>query len=80
MCAGPSSKQNAFALLFVGAGGIAAAAYAAFVVLRGVRYGSWLLRVLGAFSFGISVLAGLIGWLWAVEAIDALRYFLSGRT
>jgi hypothetical protein len=75
MCAGPSSKQNAFLLLFVGIAGISAAGYAAFRVLRGVRYGGWPLRVMGLMSLGVSVLAGLIGWMWAAEAIQALKYF-----
>jgi hypothetical protein len=75
ICAGPSSKRGAILLLLVGAGGIGAAVYAAFRVLRGVRYGSWPLRVMGLMSLAISVLAGFIGWLWAVEAIDALKYF-----
>lgn len=74
MCAGPSRKENAVLLLFVGAGGIGAAGYAAFRVLRGVRHGSWPLRVLGLVSLAVSVLAGFVGWLWAVEAITALKY------
>jgi hypothetical protein len=74
ICAGPSSKANAVLLLCVGAGGISAAGYAAFRVLCGVRYGSWPLRVMSLLSLAASVLAGFIGWLWAVEAVDALNY------
>ena len=73
MCAGPSSKENAVLLLFVGAGGILTAGYATFRVARSVRYGSWAL-LLGLVSLAVSVLAGFVGWLWAVEAIDALKY------
>lgn len=78
MCAGPSNKQNAILLLLVGVAGIVAAGYSAFRVVRGIRYGGWPLRLAGLISLAVSVLAGFVGWIWAVEAIDALRYFFAG--
>ncbi len=78
ICAGPSSKNGAFALLLIGVGGIGTALYGAFRVVRGIRYGSPAMRVGGALSLAAGLLAGLFGWLCAFEAQDALRYYLGG--
>jgi hypothetical protein len=80
ICAGPSSKDGAFALLSLGAGGIAVALYAGFQVLRGIRFGSWPLRIAGLLSLVAGLLTGLFGSLYAVEAVDALKYYLRGGT
>lgn len=77
ICAGPRSEGGAFALLAIGLGGIATALYGAVRVLRGIRFGSVLMRIGGILSIAAGILAGLLGWLYAVEAQDALKYFLS---
>jgi hypothetical protein len=75
ICAGPSSKNGAVALLIIGVGGIGTALYGAFRVVRGIRFGSPAMRVGGVLSLAAGLLAGLFGWLCAFEAQDALRYY-----
>lgn len=77
ICAGPRSEGGAVALLAIGLGGIATALYGAVRISRGIRFGSVLMRIGGILSIAASILAGLLGWLYAVEAQDALKYFLS---
>ena len=76
MCAGPSSKNGAVALLSLGACGMIAAIYGGFNVLRGIQFGSWPLRILGLLSLCSAALVGLVGWLYAFEARDYLDYAL----
>ncbi len=78
ICAGPTSKNGALALLVIGVGGIGTALYGAFRVVRGIRFGSPAMRVGGALSLGAGLLAGIFGWLCAFEAQDALRYYFGG--
>jgi hypothetical protein len=78
MCAGPSTKNGAVALLVIGVAGIGTALYGAFRVVRGIRFGSPAMRVGGVLSIAAGLLAGLFGWLCAFEAQDALRYYLGG--
>ena len=77
MCAGPSSTPDAFVILAVGVAGIATALYAAFRVIRGIRFGSWPLRIFGMLSLLTSIFVGFVGWIYALEAVDGLKYFLN---
>jgi hypothetical protein len=78
ICAGPSTKNGAVALLVIGVGGIGTALYGAFRVVRGIRFGSPTMRVGGVLSLAAGLFVGLFGWLCASEAQDALRYYLGG--
>ena len=65
-------------LLAVGAFGVAAAVYSAIQVVRGIRAGSWLMRLLGVLSVCCGILVGLIGSFYALEAVASLPYYLRG--
>jgi len=76
MCAGPRSKDGAAALLSLGFCGIVAALYGGFTVLRGIRLGTWPVRIFDALSLCSAVLVGFAGWLYSLEARDYLYYVL----
>jgi hypothetical protein len=79
-CAGPENTKEAWVLLGIGVCGFAGAIYGAFRVLRGIRFGGWALRILGALSFCSAILAGYLGWELSAAGLEALKYYLhAGR-
>ncbi len=77
ICAGPHSETGAFLLLAVGVAGIAAAIYGGYQVVRNIRHGGWPTSLMGILSLGVGVFGVFLGWLFAFEAQEALKYFLS---
>jgi hypothetical protein len=77
ICGGPNNTSDAFALLTVGACGIGVAAYAAFRVIRGIRFGGPLLRIFGMISLCSSIVVGVVSSIYALVAVAALRVFLN---
>ncbi|MGB2591168.1 MAG: hypothetical protein WA853_21490 [Candidatus Acidiferrum sp.] len=62
-------------LLIIGAAGIAAAIYGGYQVVRNIRHGDWAARLTGILSLGAGLFGIFLGWLFAVEAQDALKYY-----
>jgi hypothetical protein len=76
ICAGPRSETGAFLLLAVGVAGIGAAIYGGYQVVRNIRHGDWPARLIGILSLGVGLFGVFLGWLFAFEAQDALKYYL----
>jgi hypothetical protein len=79
VCAGPESTGGAWLLFSIGAFGFLAAVYGAFRIIRGIRFGGWILRILGVLSFCTAILAGYIGWELARFGAESVREFLHFR-
>lgn len=79
ICPGPRDAKGAVALLGVGVFGIIVTLYSAFTVVRGIRFGGWLLRLFGALSLCSAALVGLVSWVYALEAREYLGYVLQSH-
>lgn len=75
ICAGPRSKTGALLLLIIGVASIGAAIYGGYQVVRNIRHGEWSARLTGVLSLAAGLCGIFLGWLFAVEAQDALKYY-----
>ena len=75
ICAGPRNETGAVLLFAVGVAGIGAAIYGGYKIVRNIRHGDWPARLTGILSLGAGLLGIFLGWLFAVEAQDALKYY-----
>jgi hypothetical protein len=79
MCSGPNSASGAVIVFVLGIGGLAAAGYGAFCVVRTIRFEGPVLKVGGFLSLGASALAAMFGAVYALAASDALMYYFGRR-